>query len=94
MRILAIILPLGAKKTNDFKFNTEKGFAKPIYILFGGQCGNAMPLELPFSKVTLFLGEVFCLYRDRRFIERIGIKPDVYVPNGQDGVEFIVKRST
>ncbi len=54
--------------------------------------GNAFPLILPYSKIKITIGQVFRKYRDGRFIERQGILPQVYIPDGIEGIDFIINQ--
>ncbi|MFG1486024.1 S41 family peptidase [Halobacteriovorax sp. RZ-1] len=54
------------------------------------QFGNLGFVVLPESRIQINIPSTFNSYRDNRFIESIGIKPDVNVPKGQDAYDFAI----
>jgi len=54
--------------------------------------GNARPLVLPYSKITVYISQMHKRYKDGRFIERKGIPPNVRVPTDKDGIHFIFEK--
>jgi hypothetical protein len=103
------------------KFNSKKGYAKPIYILMDGKCASSCESTidsfeyhphvkkvgentggyihfgdigyflLPNSKIEVQCPTKYNHYGDGRFIEVVGISPDLTVPNGQDAYTFVIK---
>jgi Peptidase family S41 len=53
--------------------------------------GNIGKIVLPNSKVQVQIPTHFKEYKDKRFIERIGIRPDISVPSGNDAYDFLIK---
>lgn len=51
--------------------------------------GNVGVLLLPISKIHVQIPTKTNEYFDKRFIEKIGIKPDTLVPTGQDAYKFL-----
>lgn len=51
--------------------------------------GNAGTLLLPISKIDILIPTKTNEYFDKRFIEKVGIKPDILVPAGQDAYKFV-----
>lgn len=52
---------------------------------------NAGLLVLPNSKFKIYIPTQYTEYYDRRFIERIGLTPDIKVPSGNDAYEAVKK---
>lgn len=50
--------------------------------------GNTGIAVLPHSKIKVMIPTQFSEYYDGRFIERIGLTPDIKVPPGDDAYEF------
>lgn len=53
--------------------------------------GNNGRVVLPNSGVAIQMAISFNRYRDGRFIEKIGIAPDIRVPAGKDALEYAVQ---
>jgi C-terminal processing protease CtpA/Prc len=54
--------------------------------------GNVSPAFLKHSKLYVQIPTHANIYRDGRFIEKEGIKPDVEVNSGKDALKFIMER--
>ena len=54
--------------------------------------GNIGLFYLPHSLLGINMATHANFFRDGRFIEKIGITPDIYVPDGQDVYDFLVKK--
>jgi len=52
--------------------------------------GNMGFTMLPISVIQVNIASTFNTYRDGRFIEMTGIKPDIAVPAGEDAYSFLV----
>ena len=53
--------------------------------------GNVSPAVLPNSKIMIQIGTHFTEYFDKRFIEKIGIKPDVQLSEGTDALTYALQ---
>lgn len=53
--------------------------------------GNVSPAVLPNSKIMVQIGTHFTEYYDKRFIEKIGIKPDVQLSAGTDALDYTLQ---
>ena len=51
--------------------------------------GSVGSVILPYSSVALNMGIGFNKYKDGRFIEKMGIKPDIEVPTGKDALQVV-----
>ena len=106
---------------NHHKFNSERGYNKPIFILIDGGCcssgestvdafesnplaikvgkntsgmkqfGDVGIILLPHSKIQVQIPTHYNEYTDKRFIEKIGLKPDVETSEDQDAYDLAVK---
>jgi C-terminal processing protease CtpA/Prc len=54
-------------------------------------CGNAHPLLLPNSKITIKISTMFRKSRDGKFIERVGFSPDLKLEDGTDAFRYVKK---
>lgn len=53
--------------------------------------GNTGFIMLPHSSLIVQMGTSFNTYHDGRFIEKTGIRPDIYVQNGTDALDVVYK---
>lgn len=53
--------------------------------------GNIGDFWLPESRVQVQMATQYNEYFDGRFLERIGIAPDIRVPSGTDALEYILR---
>lgn len=54
--------------------------------------GNVVPLILKNSKLYVQTPTHANIYRDKRFIEKTGIAPDVKVPSGEDAYQYLLEK--
>jgi C-terminal processing protease CtpA/Prc len=74
--------------TFEFQPNTKKVGRNTCGANHYGDCGE---LLLPNSKVEVAIPTAHRDYKDKRFIERIGIKPDLQVAKGQDAYSVAIE---
>ncbi len=53
--------------------------------------GNVIPVILKNSQLYLQMPTHANLYKDGRFIEKVGIKPDIEVSKGSDALDYLFK---
>lgn len=53
--------------------------------------GNKGQFQLPHSKLIVSMGTHFTPYKDGRFLEKIGISPDLIVPKGVDALDWLIE---
>lgn len=53
--------------------------------------GNNGYVVLPNSSIIVQMGTSFNTFKDDRFIEKIGIKPDLYIENGKNALDEVLK---
>lgn len=53
--------------------------------------GNLGYIELPHSRILIEMGTSYFELDDGSFIEKVGIKPDIEVPTGQDALAYTAK---
>ncbi len=53
--------------------------------------GNNGFIMLPHSSVIIQLATSFNTYKDGRFIEKNGIKPDIFIESGKDALDVLLK---
>ncbi|MBC7541075.1 MAG: hypothetical protein H7281_19820 [Bacteriovorax sp.] len=53
--------------------------------------GNNGFVMLPHSSIIVQLATSFNTYKDGRFIEKIGIKPDIFIESGKDALDVLLK---
>ncbi len=75
---------------DTFEYNP---YVKKVGRSTGGMVhfGNVSPAFLKHSKLYVQTPTHANIYRDGRFIEKQGIKPDVLVPKGRDALEYLLE---
>ena len=52
--------------------------------------GNKGQFQLPHSKIVISMGTHFTAYKDGKFLEKVGMSPDISVPAGEDALDWLI----